>query len=57
LCKELHIPPRGGGLLDQPAHELVLLEKVFEAQDKDRARKEEREKVRQKSLGKSGSVE
>ena len=27
----LHVLPRGGGILDQPADEMMKLEKIFEA--------------------------
>jgi len=43
LCKELSITPRGGGLLDQPAHEIALLNAVFEAIDAHEQRMRERE--------------
>lgn len=46
LCKELHITPRDGGLLNQPAHEIALLEKIFEASDKHEERKADRDKTR-----------
>jgi len=49
LCKELHITPRGGGILDQPAHEISLLEKVFEASDEHQKRVEEKEKTRKRN--------
>jgi len=49
LCKELHIPPRGGGLLDQPAHEVVMLEKVFDANDKHQERLKERDETKAKN--------
>lgn len=56
MCKELSITPRGGGLLDQPAHEIALLNEVFEAIDKHEERMREKEaalsKSRQKQKGK-----
>ena len=54
LCKELGISPRAGGLLDQPAHELALLEKIFEANDKHQERLAEKDKRKQKFKAEQG---
>jgi hypothetical protein len=46
ICKELHVLPRSGGVLDQPDREVRVLEAIFRAYSKYHKREEGRAKAR-----------
>lgn len=49
ICKQLHVLPRAGGVLDQPAREVQLLETILDAFNKYEDHQAKKQNTRQKN--------